>query len=96
MEDVLHGLIWNSCFVYIDDVLVCSQTFEVHLQHLEQVFQHLCVANLKRKCSFLRSEVSYLGHVVTRDGNLPGLSKTEKIKEYPIPADFSKYGSFWG
>ena len=27
VEIVLGGLIWNSCFVYIDDVLACSHTF---------------------------------------------------------------------
>ena len=80
MEVVLSGLVWDSCFVYIDDVLVCSRTFEEHLQHLRQVFTRLREANLKlkpKKCLFLRDEVSYLGHVVTREGIHPDPSKTE-------------------
>ena len=55
MEVVLNGLVWDSCFVYIDDVLVCSRTFDAHLRHLEQVFQRLREANLKlkpQKCFF--------------------------------------------
>ena len=92
MEVVLSGLVWDSCFVYIDDVLVCSRTFEEHLQHLRQVFTQLREANLKlkpKKCLFLRDEVSYLGHVVTREGIRPDPSKTERIKEYPAPQDVS-------
>ena len=80
MEVVLSGLVWDTCFVYIDDVLVCSRTFEAHLQHLRQVFTRLREANLKlkpKKCLFLRDEVSYLGHVVTREGIRPDPSKTE-------------------
>ena len=49
MEVVLNGCVWDSCFVYIDDVLVCSRTFDAHLRHLEQVFQRLRDANLKLK-----------------------------------------------
>ena len=46
MEVVLSGLVWDSCFLYIDDVLVCSRTFEEHLEHLRQVFAWLREANL--------------------------------------------------
>lgn len=67
MEIVLAGLLWDSCFVYIDDLLVCSPTFQEHLEHLCQVFTRLRKAGLRlkaKKCSFLREEVLYLGHVV--------------------------------
>ena len=43
--------------VHIDDVLVCSKTFDDHVKHLQQVFERLCSANLKlkaKKCMFLR------------------------------------------
>ena len=71
MEVVLSGLVWNNCYVYIDDVLVCSRTFE---EHLGLVFERMRSANLKlkpKKCLFLRDEVPYLGHVVTREGIHP-------------------------
>lgn len=79
MEVVLSGLVWDSCFVYMDDVLVCSRIFEEHLEHLRQVFTRLHEANLKLKpkCLFLRDGVSYLSHAVTREGIRPDPSKTE-------------------
>jgi len=71
MQRVLAGLEWKSCFVYIDDVLVASKKFEEHLIHLREVFLRLHDANLKlkpKKCSFLRPEFPFLGHVISRDG----------------------------
>ena len=38
MEVVLAGMVWESCFVYIDDVLVCSESLVDHLDHLNEVF----------------------------------------------------------
>lgn len=80
MELVLAGLVWKSCFVYIDDVLVCSQTFDDHLKHLRDVFARLRCAGLKlkaKKCLFLREKVPYLGHIVTKNGIKPDPAKTE-------------------
>ena len=80
MEVVLNGLVWSSCFVYIDDVLVCSNSFSDHLKYLDEVFGWLRDANLKlkaKKCLFLREQVPYLGHIVTRDGIKPDPKKTK-------------------
>ena len=57
MEVVLNGLVWSTCFVYIDDVLVCSKTFDEHLKHLNEIFARLCSANLKlkaKKCLYVQ------------------------------------------
>ena len=37
MELVLRGLHWSTCLVYLDDIIVFSQTVEEHLQKLEVV-----------------------------------------------------------
>ena len=39
MQTVLAGLEWKSCFVYIDDILVCSQTLEDYIRDLRQIFE---------------------------------------------------------
>ncbi len=62
MAFVLAGLQWSKCLVYLDDVIVYSETFEQHLQHLQEVFQRLCGAGLKlkpSKCFLMRQKVSY-------------------------------------
>ena len=99
MEVVLAGLLWKSCFAYIDDILVCSQTFSEHIEHLGQVFARLRKASLRlkaRKCLFLRDEVPYLGHIVTKDGLKPDPMKTEKMRLYPTPMNISQVRQFLG
>ena len=99
MERILAGILWNFCFCYIDDILVCSPTFEQHLDHLKQVFQRLRDANLKlklKKCQFARTEVPYLGHVVTKDGVKVNPAKTQKIHDYPQPTSVTELKGFIG
>ena len=55
METVLTGLIWISCFLHTNDVLVYSHTFEEHLEHLQQMFARLHQTGLHlkaQKCLF--------------------------------------------
>ena len=49
MQHVLAGLKWISCFAFLDDVLIVSETFEEHLTHLRDVLQRLRAASLRLK-----------------------------------------------
>ena len=97
MEVVLDDMLWKDCFVYIDDVLVCSKTLEEHLAHLD-IFSRLQKANLRlkpKKCMFLRPKVQYLGHVISREGVAPD-SEVEKVKNYPVPTNPTEVRQFLG
>ena len=99
MQVVLAGLEWKCCFVYLDDILVCSKTFEEHMEHLRLVFERLRRAGLTlkpKKCCFLREEVQYLGHVISKRGILPDPEKTQKVREFPIPTDVTRVRQFVG
>ena len=99
MQTVPAGLEWCNCFVYIDDILVVSRTFEEHLQHLEQVFDRLRNTNLRlklKKCSFLCKEVSYLGHIISVEGVCPDPKKTEKVRSFPVSHDITQVRQFLG
>ena len=57
MQVVLAGLDWKSCFVYLDDILIVSETFDEHLKHLSKVFSQLHKAMLRlklKKCHILK------------------------------------------
>ena len=37
MDKVLHGLKFRTCLYYLDDVLICSETFEKHLADIKEI-----------------------------------------------------------
>ena len=41
MDRVLAGLQWETCLIYLDDIIVFGATWEEHLDHLRQVFEQL-------------------------------------------------------
>lgn len=99
MQTVLAGLEWKSCFVYLDDILIASETLEEHLKHLREVFSRLRKALLRlkpKKCHILRTEVQYLGHVVSAEGIRPDPAKVEKVLTYAVPKDISELRRFLG
>ncbi|MBW0529486.1 hypothetical protein O181_069201 [Austropuccinia psidii MF-1] len=54
--------------IYIDNIIVCSKTWESHLTTLERVLQKIVQVNMKisfKKCHFAYSELKALGHVVS-------------------------------
>jgi hypothetical protein len=99
MNKVLMGLLGTRCFVYLDDVIIFGESFSEHNARLREVFDKLRQYNLKiepDKCEFLKTELSYLGHVVTREGVKCDPEKVKAIKEFPIPKNFTDVKSFLG
>ena len=99
IEKVLIGLQWNILALYLDDIIVFSKSFDLHIKHLETVFERLQMSGLKlnaKKCQFFRKEVTFLGHIVTQDGIKPDTSKTEAVSSIPTPTNISELRKFLG
>ncbi|VDI47202.1 Hypothetical predicted protein [Mytilus galloprovincialis] len=47
MDKVLRGLKFRTCLCYLDDVLICSETFEKHLDDIKEIFKRFRDAGLK-------------------------------------------------
>jgi Reverse transcriptase (RNA-dependent DNA polymerase) len=97
MEWVLRNI--SNIIVYIDDLLVHTNTHEDHVKMLEQVLQRLHSHNLKinlDKCFFGNKEVSYLGFTLTPEGIKPGKNKLKAIKDAKPPTDIKTIRSFVG
>ncbi len=56
MNNVLYGLIGKTASVFLDDILIVSETEEEHFHTLNQVFSRLVSGGLKIK---LENVVSY-------------------------------------
>ncbi|PIK57624.1 hypothetical protein BSL78_05450 [Apostichopus japonicus] len=99
MQTCLHDQFFQSVLCYLDDILVYSKTFEDHLTNLQRVFDRLKQQGLKikpSKCTFFQSEVTYLGHKVTRAGVMPSPDKIQAVKDWPAPRNVKELRSFLG
>ena len=67
MERVLSGMTFVSLLIFLDDIIVFGQTFNMHLRNLEEVLKRLAEASLKlnpEKCICFQSQVSEAGIAV--------------------------------
>ena len=92
MNKVLKGL-------YLDDIIIFCQDELQHLEHLEIVFSCLWEADLKMKrskCDFFKSEIHYLGHLISPEGISPLPNKLDSIKHMPVPNSMKEIKQFLG
>ena len=97
MNKVLKGL--KFTMMYLDDIIIFSQNESQHLEHLEIVFSHLREAGLKMKrskCDFFKSEIHYLGHLISPEGISPLPNKLDSIKQMPVPNSAKEIKQFLG
>ena len=99
MDRALKGLIGKCCFVYLDDIIIFGQTIQEHNTNLAIILQRLTELNLKLqpdKCEFLKPELEYLGHVISKDGVKPNSKKIEAVKEFKQPRNSKEIKQFLG
>ena len=85
--------------VFIDDILVYSKSRKEHEEHLRIVLEMLREKKLYAKfskCEFWLDSVSFLGHVVSKDGVMVDPSKIEAVKSWVRPTNVSAIRSFVG
>ena len=99
MSSIFLQINWRYVLCYIDDIVVFSSTFEMHMQQLAEVFQRLREAGLKlspSKCSFAKRQIKYLGHILSKAGILPDPSKFERFKNLAPPTTPTEVKSVLG
>ena len=100
MTDVLlAGLKWISCLVYLDDIVVVSDSIPQHLTRLDAVLKRLSNANLKLKLSvsvFAATRLKILGYVVSGEGLSPDQAKVDAVICFPNPKSVKDVLSFIG
>jgi hypothetical protein len=87
------------CFYFLDDIIIFSQTKEMHFKHLQIIFDLLRKHGLKlkaTKCSFLMTKIIYLGHEISADGVKPDKRLVEAVEKFPIPKTNKHIKSFLG
>ena len=85
--------------IYLDDILLCSRSWEDHKRHIAEVLDRLRAHQLYAKvskCEFGKSKVEFLGHVVSNDGVAVDQKKIEAIQSWPPPQNIHDLRAFLG
>ena len=80
-------------FMYLDNVLVFSESYDDHLHHLNKVFEKFQKAGLKiklSKCQFFQSCLHYLGHRISANSLEPLPEKLKAIRNLPPAKNIDK------
>ena len=97
MHKVFQPYLDQFIVVFVDDILIYSQSEEEHEDHLRIVLQALREHQLYtrcNKCEFWLTGVRFLGHVVSAFGVLVDLEKVEEIMIWERPKLFFEIHSF--
>ena len=85
--------------VFIDYVLIYFKSNQEHAEHLITILQTLRQEQLYAKlskCEFWSEKISFLGHVVSKEGISVDPKKIQAIKDWPILKFPTKIKSFLG
>ena len=99
MNRVFRPYVNQFAVVFIDDILVYSKDRENHDTHLRVVLETLRKEQLYAKlskCEFWLNEVSFLGHIVSKEGIRVDPKKIEVVFEWKSPRNVTKLCSFLG
>ena len=84
---------------YLDDIVVTGRSEQEHLSSLQKIMDKLNVSGLclkLEKCAFFQDSVTYLGHILDKEGIRPHPDKIKAITAMPEPQNQSELRSFLG
>ncbi len=99
INDVLRDMLGRFVFVYLDDILIFSQSQAEHVQHVRQVLHRLLENRLfvkAEKCEFHASTVTFLGHIIARGQVRMDPEKVRAVLDWPRPDTRKQLQRFLG
>ncbi|KII73290.1 Retrovirus-related Pol polyprotein from transposon opus [Thelohanellus kitauei] len=99
MNIILKKHIGKFCYVYIDDIIIYSDSFEDHCKHLELIISTLVSAGLcinSTKSKIFCTSIKFLGHVISQNGIGTDPMKIQVITHWPPPKSKRELQQFLG
>ena len=97
MNQIFKENHFKHALIFLDDLLVYSETPADQLEHLEKVFLKLRAPGLKlepKKCDLFQTQVNYLGHVLNKTGIRPDPKKLKAVRDWERPKTVTQVRSF--
>ncbi|QRW25063.1 Transposon Tf2-7 polyprotein [Rhizoctonia solani] len=99
MNEIFRDILDVYVVVYLDDILIFSESRELHTKHLQEVLKRLqdnaCYCNLE-KCNFYASEVDYLGVIANGEGVKADPKKITQAVDWATPRSVKGVQEFLG
>ncbi|XP_026453896.1 uncharacterized protein LOC113355284 [Papaver somniferum] len=99
MNTIFKPYLRKFILVFLDDILVYSESVEEHVLHLSQTLSllraHSLFAN-KKKCCFAQLQLDYLGHLITSQGFAVDPDKIVAMQTWPQPVNLKQLRVFLG
>ena len=99
IQETLHDILEISCVVYLDNILIFSKPDQDHDSLVKQVLERLRTTKLftnANKCKFYKSQVKYLGYIISAQGIQMNPKKLLTIIDWPLPKTIKQIQSFLG
>jgi len=99
INEVLMEHIDMCCIVYLDDVLIYSNTLQQQRKDVSNILEAIRKSGMKvkpSKCEFPKSETEYLGFIIGQEGVKTGPVKTQAIWDRTTPKKITEIQCFLG
>jgi hypothetical protein len=99
MTEIFRDLLDVCVIIYLDDILVFSNSERDHINHVKQVLSRLSENRLfakLEKCQFHVESVEFLGYIISTSGISMDPSKVGVIRNWPRPQNVRDVQSFLG
>ena len=99
MHTILREENWLHFLVYLHDILIFSKCLKQQIERIKVIFNKIEQAGLKlapSKCNFFLEKVSFLGHIVSKEGLQTDREKIKALKDCPPPPKIPEMRQFLG
>ncbi|KAL0173707.1 hypothetical protein M9458_029675, partial [Cirrhinus mrigala] len=99
VNEVFRDMLNRWVIVYIDDILIYSNTYADHVLHVRTVLQRLIQHKLyvkEEKCQFHQESVAFLGYIISPEGVAMDDTKVNAVCNWPLPKTLKELQRFLG
>ncbi|KAI2667669.1 Transposon Tf2-9 polyprotein [Labeo rohita] len=99
INEVFRDMLNRFVIVYIDDILIFSNSLHEHVNHVRTVLQRLISHHLyakEEKCEFHQDKISFLGYIISSEGVAMDEKKVNAVLNWPRPTTLKELQRFLG